>query len=57
MQKGAKMTDMHDKKIMLELYEGMVLIRKFEERTVKYFKHGKIPGFIHLYIGQEAIAT
>jgi pyruvate dehydrogenase E1 component alpha subunit len=57
MQKGAKMTDMHDKKIMLELYEGMVLIRKFEERTVKYFKQGKIPGFIHLYIGQEAIAT
>jgi pyruvate dehydrogenase E1 component alpha subunit len=35
----------------------MVKIRKFEETVEKYFLDGQIPGFVHLYIGEEAIAT
>ncbi len=39
------------------LYRTMVRIRRFEERLAGLFKHGRLPGFVHLYIGQEAIAT
>jgi pyruvate dehydrogenase E1 component alpha subunit len=35
----------------------MLRIRKFEEAVSKWFYRGKIPGFVHLYIGQEAIAV
>lgn len=35
----------------------MVTIRRFEETAEKLFLDGEIPGFIHLYIGEEAIAT
>ena len=41
----------------LQLYEQMVLIRRFELRVQRLYRAGKIPGFIHLYIGQEATAT
>ena len=51
------MTTELTREFMLGLYEKMFLIRKFEERTVKYYKAGKIPGFVHIYIGEEAVAT
>ncbi|MCC7354323.1 MAG: pyruvate dehydrogenase (acetyl-transferring) E1 component subunit alpha [Anaerolineae bacterium] len=35
----------------------MVLIRRFEEKSAELYTEGKIGGFLHLYIGQEAIAT
>ena len=38
-------------------YETMVKIRYFEENVEKHFLAGDIPGFVHLYIGEEAIAT
>ena len=37
-------------------YETMVRIRKFEERALKMYSLNKIRGFLHVYIGQEAIA-
>jgi len=37
-------------------YETMVRIRKFEERALKMYSVNKIRGFLHVYIGQEAIA-
>lgn len=43
--------------IGLQLYESMVRIRKFEEAVVQLFARGKIPGFLHTYIGEEAVAT
>lgn len=43
--------------VLLSLYETMVKIRKFEERVSQLFSAGFIPGFLHLYIGQEAVAT
>lgn len=41
----------------LELYHQMVLIRRLEERSAELYQQGKIGGFLHLYIGQEAVST
>jgi pyruvate dehydrogenase E1 component alpha subunit len=35
----------------------MLVIRRFEEAAARTYREGKIPGFIHLYIGEEAVAT
>ena len=39
------------------MYERMVLIRVFEETTMRQFADGQIPGFVHLYAGEEAVAV
>jgi pyruvate dehydrogenase E1 component alpha subunit len=39
------------------MYERMRLIREFEERLHTDFAAGKIPGFVHLYAGEEAVAV
>lgn len=39
------------------MYLTMLKIRKFETRAMEKFAEGKIPGFVHLYIGEEAVAT
>jgi pyruvate dehydrogenase E1 component alpha subunit len=41
----------------LRLYRDMLLIRRFEERCAQVYVEGKIGGFLHLYIGQEAVAV
>ncbi len=46
-----------DKAAQLRLYERMVLIRLFELRVQRLYRGGKIPGFIHLYVGEEATAV
>src|SRR2546430_15017657 len=35
----------------------MILIRRFEEATEREFRRGKIGGYLHVYIGQEAVAS
>ena len=45
------------KQDLLELYRQMVLIRRFEEKSAELYTEGKIGGFLHLYIGEEAIAV
>lgn len=42
---------------MKELYRGMLLIRRFEEKAGQMYGMGLIGGFCHLYIGQEAVVT
>jgi pyruvate dehydrogenase E1 component alpha subunit len=42
---------------LIGVYRRMVLIRRFEERVGKLFAKGKLPGFVHLYIGEEAVAV
>lgn len=44
-------------KKLLEMYETMQKIRQFEFQTAKSFAEGDVLGFVHLYIGEEAIAT
>lgn len=41
----------------LQMYYEMVLIRRLEERGAELYQAGKIGGFMHLYIGQEAVST
>jgi pyruvate dehydrogenase E1 component alpha subunit len=41
----------------LAQYRSMLLIRRFEERCAQIYVEGKIGGFLHLYIGQEAVAV
>jgi pyruvate dehydrogenase E1 component alpha subunit len=45
----------HDE--LLELYRQMALIRRLEEKSAELYAQGKIGGFLHLYIGEEAIAV
>jgi pyruvate dehydrogenase E1 component alpha subunit len=45
------------KKDLIDMYTKMLTIRRFEERAIKEFYDGAIPGVIHSYIGQEAIAV
>jgi pyruvate dehydrogenase E1 component alpha subunit len=47
----------YSKDFLLNLYKTMVRIRNFELMAEKLFLEGELPGFIHLYIGEEAIAT
>lgn len=41
----------------LHLLEEMLRIRRFEERCVELYSGGRIRGFVHLYIGEEAVAV
>src|SRR5512138_1174815 len=45
-----------DKAALLGLYREMLLLRRFEEAAGRVYTEGKIGGFCHLYIGQEAVA-
>lgn len=42
---------------VLEMYENMLLQRRFERMAKKMYTRQKIAGFLHLYIGQEAVST
>ncbi|NOT46842.1 MAG: pyruvate dehydrogenase (acetyl-transferring) E1 component subunit alpha [Acidobacteria bacterium] len=46
-----------DKKLLRAMLYQMVLGRRFEEKCAEVYRMGKIGGFCHLYIGQEAIAV
>lgn len=46
-----------EKREYLDLYHQMVVIRRLEERLAELYQQGKIGGFLHLYIGQEAVST
>ena len=43
--------------ISLQIWRTMVAIRAFEERVAREFRTGEVPGFVHTYIGQEAVAA
>jgi len=46
-----------DKDDLLKHYRSMMQIRRFEEEAARHYAKGNIGGFLHLYIGQEAIAV
>ena len=46
-----------EKEKLPDLYRTMVRIRRFEERVAREFAEGNIPGSVHSYIGEEAVAT
>lgn len=46
-----------DHELLAELYRQMLMIRRFEEEAARLYTERKIGGFLHLYIGQEAVAV
>ena len=46
-----------ERETLLNMLYQMVLIRRFEEKAAEAYTLGKIGGFCHLYIGQEAVAV
>jgi pyruvate dehydrogenase E1 component alpha subunit len=46
-----------DESTLLNLLQQMILIRRFEEKAAESYSIGKIGGFCHLYIGQEAVGV
>lgn len=46
-----------DQTTLLDIYEKMVRIRQFEEKAAELFAAQKLPGFVHLYAGEEAVAS
>jgi pyruvate dehydrogenase E1 component alpha subunit len=46
-----------EKEKLQELFYEMVLVRRFEEAAADLYQQGKVGGFLHLYIGQEAVAS
>jgi pyruvate dehydrogenase E1 component alpha subunit len=46
-----------DEAELLRLFHEMVLVRRLEEEAARLYQEGKIGGFLHLYIGQEAVAS
>ena len=46
-----------DRDTLLDMYERMVQIRVFEDLAGKNFAAGLVPGFVHLYAGEEAVAV
>ena len=47
----------YSKDLISYFYRIMWRIRHFEQTVERFFLDGEIPGFVHLYIGEEAIAT
>src|SRR3990170_2184046 len=45
------------KPLLTEMLRQMMLIRRFEEKAAEMYARRKIGGFLHLYIGQEAVAV
>ena len=46
-----------DNEVLISLYRTMLTIRRFEERVSREFTQGNALGYVHLYIGEEAVAT
>jgi pyruvate dehydrogenase E1 component alpha subunit len=53
---GHRDLDLSDEQL-LAMYRNMLLQRRFEERAAQMYGKQKIAGFLHLYIGQEAVST
>src|SRR5256714_13466518 len=46
-----------DRETLMKILHQMILIRRFEEKCAESYSLGKIGGFCHLYIGQEAVGV
>ncbi len=46
-----------DRALLLELYRTLCTIRRFEESCIQLYRQGRIRGYLHPYLGEEAIAT
>ena len=51
------MTQDISNEVILDIYQRILRIRRFEEEVGRLFKQGQLPGFVHLYIGEEAVGA
>ena len=56
-KKTANTTQGTNPELLMQLYQDMLLIRRFEEKAGQLYGMGLIGGFCHLYIGQEAVVV
>jgi pyruvate dehydrogenase E1 component alpha subunit len=56
-RRGAAEATGRDPEVLLQLYRRMLHVRLFEEACQRGFRTGKIGGYLHMYIGEEAVAT
>ena len=56
-EKKARSESALSDKRLRELFREMLLIRRFEEKVEERFRAGELPGFLHVAIGQEAVAS
>ena len=56
-QKIEHSSSLMDQELIADLYRQMLRIRRFEEEAARLYTERKIGGFLHLYIGQEAVAV
>ena len=55
--KGASRVISEDRDTLVKIFYQMLLVRRFEEKCAESYSLGKIGGFCHLYIGQEAVGV
>lgn len=46
-----------DQKLLLAYYKKMLELRVFEVKVQELYRNGRLPGFVHLYVGEEAVAV
>jgi len=46
-----------DHKVLLDYYKKMLELRVFEVKVQELYRNGMLPGFVHLYVGEEAVAV
>jgi len=46
-----------DMKMMMDMYQKMLMIRHFDEKAVELYRAQELPGFLHAYVGEEATAV
>ena len=56
-ESSSAVLDAADARDWVETLREMIVIRRFEEATEREFRKGKIGGYLHVYIGQEAVAS
>ena len=56
-EKKPRETDVLSDERLHDLFREMLLIRRFEEKVEERFRAGELPGFLHVCIGQEAVAS
>jgi pyruvate dehydrogenase E1 component alpha subunit len=51
------LTEQVDQKLLLNRYKKMLELRLFELKVQELYRNGRLPGFVHLYVGEEAVAV
>jgi TPP-dependent pyruvate/acetoin dehydrogenase alpha subunit len=46
-----------DQKLLFDYYKKMLELRVFEVKVQELYRNGRLPGFVHLYVGEEAVAV